>query len=254
MTVDTIALTDTLLDADGGALSLTTAPAFSGTTKGGEAGPNTANEGTLVPGEVASYTATYVIEQQAIDAGGVSNTAIAAGKDPSDNDVSDDSDNGDETADDDGDNDPTKDPTKTPIAPDAELTVVKTASAADGTDLGDTITYTITVENTGNVTVDTIALTDALTDADGESLDLSTAPAFSGTTKAGEAGPNTANEGTLVPGETATYTATYAIEQQAIDAGGVSNTVIATGKDPSDNDVSDAVSYTHLTLPTIYSV
>ena len=68
----------------------------------------------LLSGETATYAATYVIEQAAIDAGGVSNTAIASGKDPSDNDVSDDSDNGDETQMMMGII-TTKDPTKTPF-------------------------------------------------------------------------------------------------------------------------------------------
>ena len=58
-----------------GALALTTGPTF---VKNSGASA----EKTLVPGETATYTATYVITQAAIDAGGVKNVALVAGTDP----------------------------------------------------------------------------------------------------------------------------------------------------------------------------
>ncbi|NBS13013.1 MAG: DUF11 domain-containing protein, partial [Gammaproteobacteria bacterium] len=205
VTVDSITLTDTLLDADGGALSLTTAPAFSGTTKGGAAGPNNATEGTLAPGEVASYTATYVIGQAAIDAGGVSNTVIAKGKDPSDNDVSDDSDNGDETKDDDGDEDPTKDPTKTPIDQLPAQTISKrVASNSDEEEsndisLGDTLTYSVVATNSGNTTLTNMVVTD-------EKLN-----------------PTTITCASVAPEDTCELAGTYTVTQADIDAGEILN-------------------------------
>ena len=46
-------------------------------------------------------------------------------------------------------------------------------------------------------------------------------------------------EKTLAPGETATYTATYAITQAAIDAGGVKNVALVAGTDPLGTKVED---------------
>ncbi|WP_271856441.1 hypothetical protein, partial [Patiriisocius marinus] len=47
--------------------------------------------------------------------------------------------------------DPTDDPTVTPIGQMGDLTVTKTQVSVSGTGMeGDVITYTITVENTGN--------------------------------------------------------------------------------------------------------
>ena len=46
-------------------------------------------------------------------------------------------------------------------------------------------------------------------------------------------------EGTLLVGEIATYTASFTITQEAINAGGVSNTVTATGIAPNQSTVSD---------------
>ncbi|WP_040282618.1 DUF7507 domain-containing protein, partial [Psychroserpens damuponensis] len=62
---------------------------------------------------------------------------------------------------------------------------------------GDTINYTITVENTGNVTLDGVTITDTLTDADGTVLTLTTGPTFDNA----DAG---SLEGILLVGETAT--------------------------------------------------
>ena len=233
VTVDTIELTDTFTDAQGAALTLTTDPVFGGTTKDNNPGPNNGAAGRLVPGETATYTATYQITQAAIDAGGVKNVALAVGKDPSDVSVSDTSDDGD-----DGDDNTIDDPTETLLVATPELTVTKTALST-GYGVGDVITYTILVTNTGNVTVDTIELTDTFTDAQGAALALTTDPVFGGTTKDNNPGPNNGAAGRLVPGETATYTATYQITQAAIDAGGVKNVALAVGKDPSDVSVSD---------------
>ena len=225
VTVDTIELTDTFTDAQGAALTLTTDPVFGGTTKDNNPGPNNGAAGRLVPGETATYTATYQITQAAIDAGGVKNVALAVGKDPSDVSVSDTSDDGD-----DGDDNTIDDPTETLLVATPALEVTKTASGT--TSLGDVITYTILVTNTGNVTVDTIELTDTFTDAQGAALALTTGPSFVKNSGASA-------EKTLAPSETATYTATYQITQAAIDAGGVKNVALAVGKDPSDVSVSD---------------
>ena len=233
VTVDTIELTDTFTDAQGAALTLTTDPVFGGTTKDNNPGPNNGAAGRLVPGETATYTATYQITQAAIDAGGVKNVALAVGKDPSDVSVSDTSDDGD-----DGDDNTIDDPTETLLVATPALEVTKTALST-GYGVGDVITYTILVTNTGNVTVDTIELTDTFTDAQGAALTLTTDPVFGGTTKDNNPGPNNGAAGRLVPGETATYTATYQITQAAIDAGGVKNVALAVGKDPSDVSVSD---------------
>ncbi|MEO2066641.1 MAG: gliding motility-associated C-terminal domain-containing protein, partial [Flavobacteriaceae bacterium] len=139
------------------------------------------------------------------------------------------SDDGDDT---DGNtyNDPTV-VTTTALEPSIEVT--KTATVTDNGDgetgTGDTINYTITVENTGNTTLTGVALVDTLSDISGNSLTLTTGPVFAGSDQG-------STDGTLAVGETATYTATYVIDEQALQAGGVSNTVTATGSSPTGTD------------------
>ncbi|WP_040278955.1 T9SS C-terminal target domain-containing protein, partial [Psychroserpens damuponensis] len=188
-------------------------------------------------GETATYLATYVITQDDVDAGGVSNTVLASGDSPDDTTVTDDSDdpNDSDNIDPDNDGDP-DDPTDTLIPEDPSLIAEKSASIIDNGDgvlgAGDTINYTITVENTGNVTLDGVTITDTLTDADGTVLTLTTGPTFDNA----DAG---SLEGTLIVGETATYLASYVITEDDVDAGGVSNTVLASGDSPDDTTVTD---------------
>ncbi len=93
----------------------------------------------------------------------------------------------------------------------------------DGSDsVGDTVTYTITVENTGNVVLTGVSLVDTLTDLGGGALALDSGPTF---VSASAGSP----EGTLEIGETATYTASFTINLQAVNARGIQNTVTATG-------------------------
>ena len=95
----------------------------------------------------------YIITQQAIDAGGVSNTVTVVASSPGKtNDIFDISDDGDDT---DGNiqNDPTITRTTTTPPPTSSITLTKAASIADtngdgSIGIGDTITYTLVATNT----------------------------------------------------------------------------------------------------------
>jgi hypothetical protein len=93
----------------------------------------------------------------------------------------------------------------------------KSATITDNGDgvlgTGDTINYIITVENTGDVTLDGVDIIDTLTDLDGTVLTLTTGPTFD----VADAG---SPEGVLLVAEIATYLATYIITQDDVDAGG----------------------------------
>uniref|UniRef100_UPI0015C6BF0B DUF7507 domain-containing protein n=1 Tax=Winogradskyella wichelsiae TaxID=2697007 RepID=UPI0015C6BF0B len=225
VSLDNVAIADTFVDANGNTLTLLTGPTFNSSDAGSA-------EGLLAVGETATYTATYVIEQDAIDAGGFSNSVLAEGDSPAGTTVDDTSDDDDDT-----DGNTEDDATVTTITASASIEAVKTVVISNdvlptGLSLGDTMTYTITVENTGNVSLDNVAIADTFVDANGNTLTLLTGPTFN-SADAGSA------EGLLTVGETATYTATYVIEQAAIDAGGFSNSVLAEGDSPAGTTVDD---------------
>uniref|UniRef100_UPI0024902C6B DUF7507 domain-containing protein n=1 Tax=Winogradskyella eximia TaxID=262006 RepID=UPI0024902C6B len=226
VTLDGVALADTFLDVNGDALTLLTAPTFVSADAGSAAGD-------LLVGETATYTATYVIEQDAIDAGGFSNSVIASGNSPDETTVNDTSDDGD-----DADGNTEDDVTETTIDEAPSIETVKTVAITNdiaplGASLGDEMTYTITVVNTGNVTLDNVTIIDTFIDTDGNVLTLLTGPTF-------DSADQGSSEGSLLVGETATYLATYVIEQDVIDAGGFSNSVIASADSPNDTTVDDA--------------
>jgi uncharacterized repeat protein (TIGR01451 family) len=185
------------------------APVFVSATAG-------SSEATLLVGGVLTYTATYAVEQADIDAGGVTNQARATGTDPNDEPVTDLSDDDSNLED---------EPTETPIDQDPAIAIIKTGSYDAGT--GE-ITYTFTVANTGNVTLTGITVTEESFSGAG----ALPAPAFVSATAG-------SSEATLLVGGVLTYTATYAVEQADIDAGGVTNQARATGTDPNDEPVTD---------------
>ncbi|MDN3492543.1 DUF7507 domain-containing protein [Winogradskyella bathintestinalis] len=225
VTLDNVAIVDTLTDTDGNPLVLTTGPTF-------DAANSDNIEGILLVGESASYTATYVIAQEAVDAGGFENSVVASGDSPADTTVNDTSDDGDDT-----DGNTEDDPTETIIAENPSIEAEKTVAITNdiapvGASLGDTMTYIITVTNTGDVTLDNVAIVDTLTDTDGNPLVLTTGPTF-------DAANSDNIEGILLVGESASYTATYVIAQEAVDAGGFENSVVASGDSPADTTVND---------------
>jgi uncharacterized repeat protein (TIGR01451 family) len=206
VTLTGIDITDTMTDGDGQSLTLTS--------------PSTFSTYTLAPGETEDIQATYTIEQSAADTGSISNTVSVDGTAPDGTEVSDDLD--------------TPVVVSTDLTPSIEVTKTSTITYADsdaGVQLGDTINYTITVENTGNTTLTGVTVSDTILDSAGVSLTLTTGPTYGGTGTF---------DGILDVGESVTYDATFVITQQSVNAGGVSNTASVTSKDPEGNDVTDS--------------
>ncbi|KDN56728.1 DUF7507 domain-containing protein [Flavobacterium seoulense] len=165
---------------------------------------------SLAPLATGTITQDYIITQADIDLGKVTNTAVAIGQDPQGVNVQD-------TSGTDVDNDTA---TETMLPKSASLALVKTGiynGDATRAKVGDKITYTFTVTNTGNVTVSNIVINDPKL----EVVNLSLVP------------------GTLSPLATETIIQEYIITQSDIDAGKVTNTAIVTGQDPQGINIQD---------------
>ncbi|HLP70119.1 MAG TPA: choice-of-anchor D domain-containing protein, partial [Rhizobium sp.] len=156
---------------------------------------------TLAPGGSVTFTATYTPTQADIDAGRVENTATGTGTPPS--------------------GPPIESPPDTVTVPPEQapgMTIEKsgTLNDADGDgfiDLGETISYSFLVRNTGNVTLTNVTVDDPMLTNAGVSV---------------SPGPQT-----LAPAGTVTFTATYTPTQADIDAGRVENSATGTGTPPS---------------------
>ena len=222
-----LGLVDTLTDGNGSSLSLLSGPTFVSSSASSAAG-------SLAVSEIATYTATYTVTQQGLDSGSIVNTVLATASSPANsNDVSDRSDNGDDSDGETQDDNTVVTLTRTSLVESTKTATVTDNNSNGSTDLGDTIVYTITVENKGNVTLSSIGLTDTLLDGDGSALSLSSGPVFTSASASSA-------QGTLLVGETASYTASYTITQLALDTGSISNSVLVTGSSPGQsNNVTD---------------
>ncbi|WP_081784692.1 DUF11 domain-containing protein [Nitratireductor aquibiodomus] len=168
----------------------------------------------LRPAEVDDETVkgTYTVTQADVDAGGVDNVADSRGKDPDGEDI-------------DRQSRPPSgnpgDPTPLPIEPNGDYDFVKEAEHIDANgngliDAGEVISYQFIVENTGNVSLTNIEVTDARADVTGSPL----------------AGP-------LGPGETddESVKGSYVVTQADIDAGDLDNVASANAKLPNGDDL-----------------
>jgi large repetitive protein len=205
-----------------GFLGSGTAPVPVYASGGVELGGN-ANIIDLRPGDAATFTASYTLTQADVDRGQVTNQATASGTDPAGGTVTDPSGatQGDDT------------PTVTSFPRQPALVTIKTANTSalqSPPRAGDVLTYTITVQNTGNISLPAPVLVDTLTSTGGGAQTLTSGPTFA----SGDDG-----DGVFEVAEIWTYTATFALTQSAIDAGGLSNTVTATATDPVLGPVSD---------------
>ena len=94
---------------------------------------------------------------------------------------------------------------------------------------GDSLAYWVTLTNTGNVSLTKVALTDSFSRRDGTGLALT--PML----QSGDGGV----VGKLEVGEVWTYAASHVLTQADIDAGGVSNSVLAAGDTPQGATITD---------------
>ncbi|SHJ06539.1 conserved repeat domain-containing protein [Dethiosulfatibacter aminovorans DSM 17477] len=156
--------------------------------------------GILDVGETWTYTGTYTVDQGDVDAGQVDNTATA----------------------DSNETDPVEDSETVYAATSAGLSIVKTAAEANYDEPGDVIHYTMTVTNTGNISLTGLMVED----------DLLEDEAYS----SGDDG-----NGILDVGETWTYTGTYTVDQDDIDEGQVDNTATADSNETDPVEDSEMV-------------
>ncbi|RLF24005.1 MAG: hypothetical protein DRN01_07190, partial [Thermoplasmata archaeon] len=188
------------------------------TNTSGDSNNTTLDDGiinTLAPGDVATFTSTYVVTQDDIDAGvAILNTATANGTPP---------------------------PGLVPLVPPTDqeiitpdkgipaLTIEKSANKKSGFKAGDTVIYTYVVTNVGNVDIDDVTVDDVhnglgavhpipdnevLTNTSGLSSDATVDGSID----------------TLAPGDVATFTGTYVVDQFDIDAGApITNIATADG-------------------------
>jgi LPXTG-site transpeptidase (sortase) family protein len=153
-----------------------------------------------------SFTGTYTLKQSDIDAGTFTNTATVTGTPPTGSNVTSQSSD-----------------TKS-LASGPRISLVKSGTVNMGSndrpDANDTVSYSFTVTNTGNVTLTNVMVTDPLITVHGGPI-------------------------TLAPGVTdnSTFTGTYTLKQSDIDAGTFTNTATVTGNPPIGSPVSDSSTF-----------
>ncbi|KJF43258.1 DUF7507 domain-containing protein [Draconibacterium sediminis] len=157
--------------------------------------------GTMAPGDIQTINTSYTITQTDIDRGILYNTATVDATNPK------------------GTNIENQDTEKVSALQSPSVSISKTASESTYNSVTDVITYTISVKNTGNVTLNDVEVVDALI-----ALDQTLAM--------------------LAPGDSSVFTGDYAITQSDIDAGEVINAALATGVSPKKVNVYDIAELT----------
>jgi uncharacterized repeat protein (TIGR01451 family) len=159
--------------------------------------PNTSTavcpQTTLTPGDSIDCTATHTVTQADLDAGKVVNTAEVGGTPPSGTPIA-----------------PVpSNPVTVPAIQTPKLTVAKASSSPSFAAVGDAIDYTFKVTNTGNVTMNSIAVTDPVV------------------------GTVACPVSTLAPGDSTTCTGSRLATANDVIAGKVVNTATVGAKNPA---------------------
>ncbi len=157
--------------------------------------PVACSAAVLAPGGSTTCTGLYIVTQADVNAGQIVNIATVTG----------DTRSGSTTG---------TDTEITAIAQTPQVTLTKTGPSEPAV-LGEVLTYTLLVTNTGNVSLADIAVDDPLT--------------------ADETCPRAA----LEPGDAMTCTASYVVMQSDIEAGAITNTATAVAADPGGGVVAD---------------
>lgn len=165
--------------------------------------------GQMEAGETWLFNCDYTISQADINAGEVANTAVGSGTPPPgsglpnpENTASNLADAGQNAA--------------ISLDKSSSLATVSAGTLSGSTDIGDTVSYRFDVENTGNVTLTNIVVTDPLITGAPNNGTISCPAGIS----------------SMAPGATVTCTASYNVTQTNIDAGMIANTASVTGTPP----------------------
>ena len=170
---------------------------------------------SLAPGAKITCTANYTITTADVDHGAVDNTVSSTGTPPSGPDVK------------------ATDSAHQPTATAGTITVVKTADVTAITTVGQTVTYSFKVTNTGPVTLTNINVTDLqASPATQANLSVITCPLT-----------------TLAAGASTTCTATYVVTQADLNSGSLKDTAIAHGTTPTGTTVDSPPST--VTIPAV---
>ncbi|MDX9916522.1 MAG: SpaA isopeptide-forming pilin-related protein, partial [Gudongella sp.] len=151
--------------------------------------------GTLLPGESITLEGTYKITQDDVNEGSVYNKAIAKSEQT----------------------DPKEDDEEVPLGNAPDISLTKEADKTLFGAVGDVITYTFTVTNTGNVTLTDVSVYDDTLEV---LIDL--------------------EDDELEPGQSTKGTYKYTITEEDVEAGKVYNAATASGYPPeSENPITD---------------
>ena len=205
-----------------------TAPAgpltFANGLQSGDAGV----AGNMEAGETWIFTCDYAISQADVNAGEVANTAVGSGTPPPSSGLPDPSSSASNLAD-------AQQNAAIALEKSSSLPGVNAGALPLATDVGDTIDYSFEIENTGNVTLTNVVLTDALITAAPNNGALNCPAGIA----------------SMAPGDVLTCTATYTVTQTDIDAGLVTNTANVTGTPPVSVPPLDAPSADSANMATI---
>jgi len=205
-------VTDPICETPAGPLTLTN----------GFQGVDTGVAGELEAGETWVFECVYTIDLADVNAGEVANTATATGTPPPSSGLPDPSSTASNLAD-------AQQNAAIALDKSSSLPTVANGGLPAATDVGDTVNYTFEVENTGNVTLTNVVVTDPL---------ITGAPNNGSITcPAGIA--------SMAPNDVLSCTATYTLTQADIDAGMVANTASVVGAPPPsvpplDNPVANS--------------
>ena len=174
--------------------------AFDGAGAFGEITPTSIP--VLMPGEIVEFSANYEVHLSDVDRGSIENTAIASARTDA------------------GDRVESEESTVVLTAEQAAgISLVKTASPAVVSTLGEPVEYTFEVTNTGNTTLTEVIITEQ---------------EFSGSGQLGPIEP--ASVDALTPGTSATFTATYSVTEEDLVEEFITNTAVASGQPPSGGE------------------
>ena len=204
-------VTDTQQPPAGGLASGPTCQSLSSPT-----GTCSGSSTSLAPGQVATFTATYIVTQADLDHGSIHDSATATGTPPTGPSVT----------------SPPATATVTATQSPA-LSIVKSASPASVSAVGQTVTYTFAVTNTGNVDLTGVSVADTQQPPAGGLASGPTCQSLSSPT-----GTCSGSSTSLAPGQVATFTATYIVTQADLNHGSINDSATATGTPPTGPSVT----------------